>query len=104
MIIKKANIFEFSFLFKELSFYLFVPALPVFSSYSHTTLNPTLKQSEYHQMLFGICGSVFNHESVLVKSRAALLNKDAVLWNEPPLKTCSVPVSGPFGSLTIPSG
>ena len=27
---------------------------PVLLSNSHTTLNPTLKQSEYHQMLLGI--------------------------------------------------
>jgi hypothetical protein len=39
---------------------------PVFLSNSQTTLNPTLKQSEYHQMLLGIWGSVLSHASVLV--------------------------------------
>ena len=35
-------------------FQLVADVFPVFVSYSHTTLKPTLKQSEYHQMLLGI--------------------------------------------------
>src|ERR1035437_4022184 len=66
-------------------------------SASHTTLNPTSIQSEYHHMLLGIWGSVTSHVFVLVKSRDALLTSLASLLKEPPRITCSCPLAGPCG-------
>src|SRR5450759_2511526 len=73
---------------------------PVMLSVSHTTLNPTSIQSEYHQILFGIWGSVTSHAFVLVKSRDALRTSLASLLNEPPRITCSCPLAGPVGFTT----
>ena len=36
------------------------------ASGSHTTRKPMPRMSEYHQILFGCCGSVFNQASCLV--------------------------------------
>src|ERR1700690_255611 len=71
-----------------------------FGSYSRTTRKPTSVQSEYHQTLLGDCGSVISQSSSRVWSRAAQRRSAASERYEPPRTTCSVPESGPRGSVT----